>query len=52
MSSIFNSDKNIHHKFDLKGSTVGRITSDDECALGAVQKDQNLMKSGIVEVSE
>ena len=47
MSSVFNSDKNVHVKYDLKGSTVGRFTPDSECLAGAVRKDQNLMKSGI-----
>lgn len=46
MSSVFNTDKAIHIKFDLKGSTKGRETSEAECRSGSVQKDINLMKSG------
>ena len=46
MSSVFDTDKPLHLKYDLKGSTVGRVTSEEDCENGAVQKDQNLMKSG------
>jgi hypothetical protein len=46
MSSVFNTDKPIHVKYDLKGSTVGRIVKESDCANGAVQKDINLQQSG------
>lgn len=46
MSSVFDTDKIIHIKYDLKGSTIGRITKDADCKMGAVQKDLNLVKSG------
>eukprot|EP01041_Mallomonas_annulata_P000655 gene656-1267_t len=45
MSSVFNTDLALHVRYDLKGSTVGRYTPENECAAGSVQKDQNLMKS-------
>lgn len=34
----------LHTKFDLKGSTVGRRTSAEDCAQGAVQKDLNFLE--------
>jgi 1-phosphatidylinositol-4-phosphate 5-kinase len=46
MSSVFNTSKSIAVKYDLKGSTVGRLTSPEDCRAGAVQKDINLMESG------
>lgn len=46
MSSVFNTPKPIAIKYDLKGSTVGRLTSPEDCRAGAVQKDLNLMESG------
>lgn len=46
MSSVFNSDLPIHVKYDIKGSTVGRLVSPDACSAGKVQKDLNLMQSG------
>jgi hypothetical protein len=46
MSSVFNTEKPIHVKYDLKGSTVGRIVNAADCAAGAVQKDLNLQQSG------
>lgn len=45
MSSVFDTEKNINVKYDLKGSTIGRLTSEKDCAAGAVQKDLNLMHS-------
>ena len=47
MSSVFNTEKPIHVKYDLKGSTVGRITKPADCVEGAVQKDLNLQLSGL-----
>lgn len=47
MSSVFNTEKPIHVKYDLKGSTVGRVVSAADCAAGAVQKDLNLQQSGV-----
>ena len=46
MSSVFDTPKSIQIKYDLKGSTVGRITSAEACKEGAVQKDLNLVQSG------
>mmetsp|Transcript_23038 Transcript_23038/g.38584 ORF Transcript_23038/g.38584 Transcript_23038/m.38584 type:complete len:705 (-) Transcript_23038:220-2334(-) len=46
MSSVFNTDKHIDIKYDLKGSLAGRITKPKACAQGAVQKDLNLKESG------
>lgn len=46
MSSVFDTPKEIHIKYDLKGSTVGRLTSPESCKEGAVQKDINLIQSG------
>ena len=46
MSSVFDTEKPIHVKYDLKGSTIGRITKQASCDKGAVQKDCNLMQSG------
>jgi 1-phosphatidylinositol-4-phosphate 5-kinase len=48
MSSVFNTPRPITVKFDLKGSTVGRLTSPEDCRAGAVQKDLNLMESGML----
>ena len=47
MSSVFHTSRPIHIKYDLKGSTVGRITSEPDCAAGAVQKDINFHNSGM-----
>ena len=46
MSSVFDTEKSISIKYDLKGSTIGRLTSEKDCAAGAVQKDLNLMRAG------
>eukprot|EP01032_Pedospumella_encystans_P012007 gene12007-13921_t len=46
MSSVFNTEKHIDIKYDLKGSLAGRRTSEAACKQGAVQKDLNLMESG------
>jgi len=46
MSSVFNTEKHIDIKYDLKGSLAGRRTSEKACKQGAVQKDLNLMESG------
>jgi 1-phosphatidylinositol-4-phosphate 5-kinase len=46
MSSVFDTSLPIHVKYDLKGSTVGRRTEDEQCLQGAVQKDLNLQESG------
>ena len=46
MSSVFYTEKPIEVKFDLKGSTQGRLTPLEQCRQGAVQKDINLMSSG------
>jgi len=46
MSSVFDSVIPIHLKYDLKGSTIGRITDEKDCQKGHVQKDLNLVNSG------
>jgi 1-phosphatidylinositol-4-phosphate 5-kinase len=46
MSSVFDTVMPIGIKYDLKGSTVGRITNEESCREGAVQKDLNLVQSG------
>jgi 1-phosphatidylinositol-4-phosphate 5-kinase len=46
MSSVFDTEKPIHEKYDLKGSTVGRIVKEEEMKPGVVLKDMNLMHSG------
>jgi len=48
VSSVFNSDQTIHAKYDIKGSTVGRVVSEEKCKMGSVQKDLNLIQSGRV----
>lgn len=45
MSSVFDTDLLVHTKYDLKGSTIGRLTDAASCAAGAVQKDLNFMNS-------
>jgi hypothetical protein len=47
MGNVLPSNKDIHETFDLKGSTFGRLTSDEEVAKNknAVMKDQNWVKS-------
>jgi hypothetical protein len=35
----------LHEKYDLKGSTIGRRTPDEECRVGAVQKDLNFVEN-------
>ena len=39
MKSVFNTDKRIHSMWDLKGSTVGRLSSPEE----SVMKDLNIV---------
>ena len=34
-------------RYDLKGSLAGRLTSPKACKQGAVQKDLNLLESGM-----
>ncbi|CAO3585740.1 unnamed protein product [Absidia cylindrospora] len=43
MGNVFPSNKNVHETYDLKGSTFGRLTTDDEISKNpyAVMKDQN-----------
>jgi len=45
MLSVFDTPKHLHTIYDLKGSTRGRITSEEDCKKGAVQKDMNLVNS-------
>lgn len=43
MSSVFDTPKDIHETFDLKGSKVGRIISDEDISKGKVKKDLNFV---------
>lgn len=47
MGNVLPSNKDIHETFDLKGSTFGRLTSEEEVARNphAVMKDQNWVKN-------
>eukprot|EP00608_Synchroma_pusillum_P004281 CAMPEP_0198435628 /NCGR_PEP_ID=MMETSP1452-20131203/38930_1 /TAXON_ID=1181717 /ORGANISM="Synchroma pusillum, Strain CCMP3072" /LENGTH=43 /DNA_ID= /DNA_START= /DNA_END= /DNA_ORIENTATION= len=42
MASVFDTPLPVHIQFDLKGSTVGRETSEDDKRAGKVQKDNDL----------
>jgi len=42
MKSVFNTDKRIHRMWDLKGSTVGRVSGEEE----GVKKDLNILNDG------
>ncbi|KAI8086396.1 uncharacterized protein BX664DRAFT_282297 [Halteromyces radiatus] len=46
MGNVFPSNKNVHETYDLKGSTFGRLTTDDEINKNpyAVMKDLNWIK--------
>uniref|UniRef100_A0A7S1U3Z0 PIPK domain-containing protein n=1 Tax=Phaeomonas parva TaxID=124430 RepID=A0A7S1U3Z0_9STRA len=44
MGSVFHTGLPIHVSYDLKGSTVGRMVSEEERAKGKVRKDQDLLK--------
>ncbi|KAI8344703.1 hypothetical protein BC941DRAFT_478268 [Chlamydoabsidia padenii] len=46
MGNVFPSNKNVHETYDLKGSTFGRLTTDDEINRNphAVMKDLNWVK--------
>ena len=46
MSSVFDTPKDIHETFDLKGSTIGRKISDDDIIKGKVKKDLNWIEEG------
>lgn len=43
MGNVFPSNKNVHETYDLKGSTFGRLTTEEEISMNpyAVMKDQN-----------
>lgn len=47
MGNVLPSNKDIHETFDLKGSTFGRLTLEEEVAKNphAVMKDQNWVKN-------
>ncbi|EQC32930.1 hypothetical protein SDRG_09460 [Saprolegnia diclina VS20] len=47
MASVFNTPKEIHLRFDLKGSTVGRNASPDEKKRRGVLKDNDLIEEQI-----
>jgi 1-phosphatidylinositol-4-phosphate 5-kinase len=46
MGNVFPSNKNVHEIYDLKGSTFGRMTTDEELVKNptAVMKDLNWIK--------
>jgi hypothetical protein len=48
MGNVFPANKDIHESFDLKGSTVGRLTSQEEIFRNpqAVLKDLNWIELG------
>jgi hypothetical protein len=48
MGNVFPSNKDVHETYDLKGSTFGRVTSDEEIAKNphAVLKDLNWVNRG------
>ncbi|CAO3629424.1 unnamed protein product [Cunninghamella blakesleeana] len=48
MGNVFPPNKNVHETYDLKGSTFGRITSDEEIERNShsVMKDLNWMNNG------
>ncbi|KAI9307471.1 hypothetical protein BJ944DRAFT_157993 [Cunninghamella echinulata] len=48
MGNVFPPNKNVHETYDLKGSTFGRITTDEEIDRNAhaVMKDLNWMNQG------
>lgn len=48
MGNVFPSNKDVHETYDLKGSTFGRVTSDEEIAKNphAVLKDLNWVDRG------
>ena len=49
MGSVFNTDGDdnvkIHKCYDLKGSTIGRITKQEDINKGEIQKDLNIIES-------
>ncbi|ETW02685.1 hypothetical protein H310_06136 [Aphanomyces invadans] len=47
MASVFNTPKEIHLRFDLKGSKVGRNASVDEKSKNGVLKDNDLVEEHI-----
>ncbi|KAG0177198.1 Phosphatidylinositol-4-phosphate 5-kinase [Apophysomyces sp. BC1021] len=49
MGNIFPGSKDIHQTYDLKGSTFGRMTADEDVSKSphAVMKDQNWVKRGM-----
>lgn len=48
MGNVFPSNKDVHETYDLKGSTFGRVTSDEEISRNphAVLKDLNWVDRG------
>lgn len=48
MGNVFPSNKDVHETYDLKGSTFGRYTSNEEIARNphAVLKDLNWVERG------
>eukprot|EP00742_Colponemidia_sp_Colp-10_P003628 GILJ01003862.1.p1 GENE.GILJ01003862.1~~GILJ01003862.1.p1 ORF type:complete len:536 (-),score=61.21 GILJ01003862.1:254-1795(-) len=48
MGSVFDSDKEIHERYDLKGSTIGRAASEAEKAgICPVLKDLDFVNAGV-----
>lgn len=48
MGNVFPSNKDVHETYDLKGSTFGRVTSEEEISRNphAVLKDLNWVDRG------
>jgi len=44
MANVFNTQKEIHKRYDLKGSTYGRLTKSDDPSVP--RKDLNWMNDG------
>jgi len=45
MANVFHTTKEIHVRYDLKGSTYGRITKENKDS-SIARKDLNIIKSG------
>jgi len=44
MANVFHTHREIHLRYDLKGSTYGRFTAEEDCSVA--RKDLNIIKSG------
>ena len=45
MANVFNTDRDIHQRFDLKGSTKGRLVPEDQVYPGVALKDLNFLQT-------